>query len=215
MGLRTFNDLCESAHRFTRSIIQRTGIVPMSIAGIFKEVTTILISTWVFGDQLTPINITGVVITICGKFTLCIPVRQPARSLPLLPSHTHPVILFLTGIALFTYHKYRKSIDSPVPLDAHGNPIAMDASESLEGEEESQPLTERHVYTDLDYEVSVDTVRSHVTCVTSSFFIRTLNKTFLPLEYSTMNIASMGCIRWMMEYIWLIAMKVIKGRGLS
>lgn len=27
------------------------------------------------------------------------------------------------GIALFTYHKYRKSIDSKVPLDAHGNPI--------------------------------------------------------------------------------------------
>lgn len=27
------------------------------------------------------------------------------------------------GIGLFTYHKYRKSIDSQVPLDAHGNPI--------------------------------------------------------------------------------------------
>ena len=30
---------------------------------------------------------------------------------------------FLAGIALFTYHKYRKSIDSPIPLDAHGQPI--------------------------------------------------------------------------------------------
>lgn len=28
-----------------------------------------------------------------------------------------------SGIGLFTYHKYRKSIDSTVPLDAHGNPI--------------------------------------------------------------------------------------------
>jgi hypothetical protein len=27
------------------------------------------------------------------------------------------------GIGLFTYHKYRKSIESTVPLDAHGNPI--------------------------------------------------------------------------------------------
>lgn len=27
------------------------------------------------------------------------------------------------GIGLFTYHKYRKSIESPIPLDAHGNPI--------------------------------------------------------------------------------------------
>jgi solute carrier family 35 protein C2 len=25
---------------------------------------------------------------------------------------------------LFTHHKYRKSIESKVPLDAHGNPIA-------------------------------------------------------------------------------------------
>jgi hypothetical protein len=49
------------------SIIQRAGIVPLSIAGIFKEVTTISISAWVFGDQLTELNIIGVVITISGK----------------------------------------------------------------------------------------------------------------------------------------------------
>lgn len=28
------------------------------------------------------------------------------------------------GICLYTYHKYRKSIDSQVPLDLHGNPIS-------------------------------------------------------------------------------------------
>ncbi|GLB37318.1 putative TPT-domain-containing protein [Lyophyllum shimeji] len=76
-------------------IIQRAGVVPMSIAGIAKEVTTITISAWFFGDQLTPLNITGVAITICG-------------------------------IILFTYHKYRKSIESAVPLDGHGNPIPSD-----------------------------------------------------------------------------------------
>jgi len=76
-------------------IVQRAGVVPMSIAGIAKEVTTITISAWFFGDELTPLNITGVGITICG-------------------------------IALFTYHKYRKSIESTVPLDAHGNPIELD-----------------------------------------------------------------------------------------
>jgi len=79
-------------------IIQRTGVVPMSIAGIAKEVTTITVSAWFFGDQLTPLNITGVSITICG-------------------------------IILFTYHKYRRSIDSVVPLDSHGNP--MSAHDSL------------------------------------------------------------------------------------
>ncbi|KAI0930642.1 hypothetical protein AcV5_007303 [Taiwanofungus camphoratus] len=76
-------------------IIQRAGVVPMSIAGIAKEVTTITISAWFFGDELTPLNITGVAITACG-------------------------------IALYTYHKYRKSMDESVPLDPHGNPIADD-----------------------------------------------------------------------------------------
>ncbi|KAG8762801.1 Triose-phosphate Transporter, partial [Serendipita sp. 397] len=38
----------------------------MSIAGIFKEVSTIVISAWVFGDHLTELNIIGVAITITG-----------------------------------------------------------------------------------------------------------------------------------------------------
>lgn len=29
----------------------------------------------------------------------------------------------LLGIALFTYHKYQKSLDSSIQIDAHGNPI--------------------------------------------------------------------------------------------
>ncbi|KAG5638798.1 hypothetical protein H0H81_010027 [Sphagnurus paluster] len=81
----------------------------MSIAGIAKEVTTITISAWFFGDQLTPLNITGVSITICG-------------------------MVFFNCIILFTYHKYRKSIDSMVPLDGHGNPIPIDDSHSAGGD---------------------------------------------------------------------------------
>jgi solute carrier family 35, member C2 len=34
------------------------------------------------------------------------------------------VTTWVSGIGLFTHHKYRKSIESKVPLDAHGNPIA-------------------------------------------------------------------------------------------
>ncbi|CCL99847.1 uncharacterized protein FIBRA_01871 [Fibroporia radiculosa] len=87
-------------------ILQRAGVVPMSIAGIAKEVSTITVSAWFFGDELTPLNITGVAITVCG-------------------------------IALYTYHKYRKSIDSNVPLDAHGIPIEdddmLDDSVALQG----------------------------------------------------------------------------------
>jgi solute carrier family 35 protein C2 len=39
----------------------------MSIAGIAKEVTTISVSAIVFGDTLTPLNVVGVGITVCGK----------------------------------------------------------------------------------------------------------------------------------------------------
>lgn len=41
----------------------------------------------------------------------------------------------ITGIILFTYHKYRKSIESVVPLDGHGNPIPTvdDLSEGSNG----------------------------------------------------------------------------------
>lgn len=34
------------------------------------------------------------------------------------------VTTWVSGIGLFTHHKYRKSIESKVPLDAHGNPMA-------------------------------------------------------------------------------------------
>ncbi|KAK4052502.1 hypothetical protein OIV83_002304 [Microbotryomycetes sp. JL201] len=37
-----------------------------SVAGIFKEVGTIFLSMFIFHDQLTPINVSGLVITICG-----------------------------------------------------------------------------------------------------------------------------------------------------
>ncbi|KAI9510918.1 triose-phosphate transporter family-domain-containing protein [Russula earlei] len=47
-------------------IIQRVGAVPMSIAGIAKEVATISVSALIFGDELTPLNITGVAVTVCG-----------------------------------------------------------------------------------------------------------------------------------------------------
>ncbi|KAI0256433.1 triose-phosphate transporter family-domain-containing protein [Lactifluus subvellereus] len=47
-------------------IIQRVGAVPMSIAGIAKEVATISASALLFGDELTPLNITGVGVTVCG-----------------------------------------------------------------------------------------------------------------------------------------------------
>ncbi|EMD33622.1 hypothetical protein CERSUDRAFT_86980 [Gelatoporia subvermispora B] len=122
-------------------ILQRAGVVPMSIAGIAKEVTTISISAWFFGDRLTPLNITGVAITACG-------------------------------ICLYTYHKYRKSIEATVPLDAHGNPIT-DEEEDAAGRaalqdgphidlEERQRLTSvSESRASLEYDPTVSTPQQH------------------------------------------------------
>ncbi|KAH9940463.1 TPT-domain-containing protein [Epithele typhae] len=84
-------------------IIQRAGMVPLSIAGIAKEVTTIMCSAWIFGDELTPLNMTGVGITVCG-------------------------------IGLYTWHKYKKSMEKNVALDPHGNPLPDEDDISANGD---------------------------------------------------------------------------------
>lgn len=48
------------------ALIKRTSVVTLSVAGIFKEVLTIALASIVFGDELTPINITGLCITLLG-----------------------------------------------------------------------------------------------------------------------------------------------------
>ena len=46
------------------ALLQRTSVVTLSICGIFKEVVTIAAAGIVFKDPLTPINITGLLVTI-------------------------------------------------------------------------------------------------------------------------------------------------------
>jgi solute carrier family 35 protein C2 len=46
------------------ALLQRTSVVTLSICGIFKEVVTISAAAIVFGDPLTPINISGLCVTI-------------------------------------------------------------------------------------------------------------------------------------------------------
>jgi solute carrier family 35 protein C2 len=53
---------CMTASEF--ALLQRTSVVTLSIAGIFKEVVTISAAGLVFGDKLTPVNISGVFVTI-------------------------------------------------------------------------------------------------------------------------------------------------------
>tara|TARA_R110002003_G_scaffold104_30_gene8466 strand:+ start:21074 stop:21916 length:843 start_codon:yes stop_codon:yes gene_type:complete len=46
------------------ALLKRTSVVTLSICGIFKEVVTIGTANLVFDDPLTPINISGLVVTI-------------------------------------------------------------------------------------------------------------------------------------------------------
>ncbi|RKP07972.1 triose-phosphate transporter family-domain-containing protein, partial [Thamnocephalis sphaerospora] len=48
------------------AVIKRIGVVTLSVCGIFKEVLTILVSIMVFGDQLTPLNVFGLFVTMVG-----------------------------------------------------------------------------------------------------------------------------------------------------
>ncbi|KAK0630132.1 triose-phosphate transporter family-domain-containing protein [Bombardia bombarda] len=46
------------------ALLQRTSVVTLSIAGIFKEAVTISAAALVFGDTMTPINIVGLFVTL-------------------------------------------------------------------------------------------------------------------------------------------------------
>ncbi|KAF8424960.1 triose-phosphate transporter family-domain-containing protein [Tirmania nivea] len=46
------------------ALLQRSSVVTLSVAGIFKEIMTITAAAIIFGDPLTPVNITGLSITI-------------------------------------------------------------------------------------------------------------------------------------------------------
>lgn len=53
---------CMTASEF--ALLQRTSVVTLSIAGIFKEVVTILAAGRVFSDTMTAVNLGGLAVTI-------------------------------------------------------------------------------------------------------------------------------------------------------
>ena len=48
------------------ALLKRTSVVTLSICGIFKEVMTISAAGVVFGDALTPVNISGLIVTLAS-----------------------------------------------------------------------------------------------------------------------------------------------------
>lgn len=55
---------CMTASEF--ALLQRTSVVTLSIAGIFKEVVTILAAGRVFSDTMTAVNLGGLAVTIAA-----------------------------------------------------------------------------------------------------------------------------------------------------
>ena len=47
-------------------LIRRTSVVTLSVAGMFKEVLTVLAGTLIFGDRIALNNIWGVLVTLGG-----------------------------------------------------------------------------------------------------------------------------------------------------
>lgn len=48
------------------ALLKRTSVVTLSVCGIFKEVLTISAASIIFHDQMTPINISGLIVTIAA-----------------------------------------------------------------------------------------------------------------------------------------------------
>jgi solute carrier family 35 protein C2 len=48
------------------ALLKRTSVVTLSVCGIFKEVLTISAAGIVFGDDLSPVNVSGLVVTIAS-----------------------------------------------------------------------------------------------------------------------------------------------------
>ncbi|MCJ1313641.1 Triose-phosphate Transporter [Agyrium rufum] len=72
---------CMTASEF--ALLQRTSVVTLSICGIFKEVVTISAAGIVFQDPLTPINVSGLLVTILSiaayNYIKIVKMRKDAR----------------------------------------------------------------------------------------------------------------------------------------
>lgn len=47
-------------------LVKKTSALSLGIAGSFKDVTQVLLAVFIFGDQLIPVNIFGLVVATCG-----------------------------------------------------------------------------------------------------------------------------------------------------
>ncbi len=66
------------------ALLQRTSVVTLSVAGMFKEAVTISAAALVFGDTMTPVNVVGLLVTLVAigayNFVKISKMRQEAQS---------------------------------------------------------------------------------------------------------------------------------------
>lgn len=98
-------------------------MVTLSICGIFKEVMTISAAAYFFNDPLTPLNISGLVVTIIsiGAYNYIKVSRMREEALRSEHAHAHP-------------HHHRPIRDSSNPR-AHSNGYAAFDAEEFDDEE--------------------------------------------------------------------------------
>jgi solute carrier family 35 protein C2 len=74
------------------ALLQRTSVVTLSIAGIFKEVVTISAASFVFDDVLTPINLVGLVVTLIAIIAYNYIKIMKMRSEAQADAHSHHLV---------------------------------------------------------------------------------------------------------------------------
>ena len=110
------------------ALLQRSSVVTLSVAGIFKEILTITAAAVVFGDPLTPVNISGLAITIVsvGWYNWWKIQRMRAETLG-EATHDHAGA---DGVEYVAVGEEEEEVDEPAAEDSAGNGGAQAEAEA-------------------------------------------------------------------------------------
>ena len=130
---------CMTAVEF--ALLKRTSVVTLSVCGIFKEVITIIAGEVLFDDKLTPVNISGVFVTIIAivgynyirlqkvrEATTTPPSKQAGteESAPMLSTDFSPINGEPRGRTLSTTDMIHRSLRSSMTNSARRNSSKQD-----------------------------------------------------------------------------------------
>ncbi|KAI9603916.1 hypothetical protein H4Q26_003525 [Puccinia striiformis f. sp. tritici PST-130] len=137
-------------------LIQRTSVVTLSIAGVFKEVGTIFLSTIIFHDVMTPLNISGLGITLFGIVLYnVLKYKQSLKKTNLSDGRDREGLIVLTNRTKENSQIYSKLEDE----DDNEN---EDEDEQDQDQEERQQLNQTHhaLHSNIDEDLESELVRN-------------------------------------------------------